>query len=61
MDYEPRRLMTFKAIAGFIGVSERTARNYAARGMPVYRVGRGCRVWADASEIDRWMRGEKRS
>ncbi len=49
-------LTTWKQIAAYLGVTERTAQKWEReRGLPVHRVpgGRG-RVWASPSELDSW-------
>ena len=54
------RLQGWKAIAGYLGVSQRTAQLWArTRGLPVRRLpgGRGG-VYAEAAELDSWMKSE---
>jgi hypothetical protein len=54
------RLQGWKSIAGYLGVSQRTAQLWVkARGLPVRRLpgGRGG-VYAEAAELDAWMRSE---
>lgn len=55
-----RRLDGWKAIASFLGRSIRTVQRWEQDvAMPVRRVGGGRQgpVWADASELEAWLRG----
>ncbi len=62
MDDTPNdRLEGWKAIAQYVGRSERAAQRWhVERGMPVYRVpgGKGGTVHARRSEIDTWLRSQ---
>lgn len=54
------RLQGWKAVAGYLGVSQRTAQLWVkTRGLPVRRLpgGRGG-VYAEAGELDAWMKSE---
>lgn len=56
----PRPLATWKQIADYLGVSERTAQLWErTRGLPVRRVRGGAKgsVYALPEEIDEWLRG----
>jgi tetratricopeptide (TPR) repeat protein len=53
-----RRLVGWKAIGHFLGCTERTARRWEKRSLPVHRVPGGSRssVWADPGELAVWLR-----
>jgi tetratricopeptide (TPR) repeat protein len=53
-----RRLVGWKAIGQFLGCTERTARRWEKRSLPVRRVPGGSRssVWADPEELTTWLR-----
>lgn len=58
-----RRLNSWKEIGAFFGKDERTVKRWEAqRGLPVHRLpgGRRTTVYAYASELDGWLRGEGR-
>jgi phage terminase Nu1 subunit (DNA packaging protein) len=48
-----RWLAGWKKIAEYLGVSERTAMEYAARGMPVFKPGG---VSALTTDLDEWVK-----
>jgi predicted component of type VI protein secretion system len=52
-----QRLDTWKQIADHLGCSERSAKRYQAKGLPVYRLASldHQRVFAYADELDRWV------
>jgi Tfp pilus assembly protein PilF len=52
-----RRLVGWKAIGQFLGCTERTARRWESRTLPVHRVPGGSRssVWADPDELTTWL------
>jgi phage terminase Nu1 subunit (DNA packaging protein) len=50
---ERRWLSGWKQISEYLGVSERTAREYAGRGMPVFKPGG---VSAMTTEHDEWVK-----
>lgn len=59
MNQPPERLGSWKEIAAFLGVDERTARRYEEqRGLPVHRLRGGARsaVHAYRSELAEWLR-----
>ena len=53
-----RRIVGWKAIGQFLGCTERTARRWQRRALPVHRVPGGSRssVWADPDELTAWLR-----
>ena len=53
---EAGMLVGWKAIAAFLGVSERTAQQYEEAGMPVHRPA-GSLVRAFEAELQEWIRG----
>jgi Tfp pilus assembly protein PilF len=56
------RLKSWKQIASFFGTDERTVKRWEAnRGLPVRRIPGGAKatVYADAAELERWLKGGK--
>lgn len=56
---EPRRLSSWKEIAGYLGCDERTARRWEReRKLPVYRPpgGKRAHIYAFADELDQWLK-----
>ena len=51
----PASLLTLRQVAARLGVSEKTARHIAERGLPAVQVAPGTAVRIDPDELERWL------